>query len=58
MRTFVVNGLNMQPVDNISASIASWGFNCVRLTFSTELVVTNPMVSIMPRSFSLNWLRR
>ena len=53
MRTFVVNGLNMQPVDNISASIASWGFNCVRLTFSTELVVTNPVVS-MPRSFSLN----
>ena len=45
MRTFVVSGLNMQPVDNISDSIASWGFNCIRLTFSMELVVSNPAVS-------------
>lgn len=45
MSSFVVNGLDAQPLDKIAASIASMGFNCVRLPFSTDLYYLNPNVT-------------
>ncbi len=42
----VPNGLSVQPIATIATIIASLGFNCVRLTFSTQLVVENAMVRI------------
>jgi len=34
MERFVVNGLDEQNIDFLSETIASQGFNCVRLVFS------------------------
>lgn len=47
MTSFVVNGLDAQPLETIAASIASMGFNCVRLPFSTDLYFLNPNVTDM-----------
>jgi endoglucanase len=41
-KDFVVGGLQFQTISYISASIASYGFNCVRLPFSLQLFVDNP----------------
>lgn len=41
---FVPGGLNHQPLPALAELIASMGFNCVRLTFSLELVLVNPVV--------------
>lgn len=41
---FAPGGLNQQPLPALASLIASMGFNCVRLTFSLELVLTNPVV--------------
>ena len=41
---FAPGGLNQQPLSSLASLIASMGFNCVRLTFSLELVLTNPVV--------------
>merc|ERR1711971_445825 len=44
MEGFVVNGLDVRPVDEIAQTIASLGFNCIRLPFSLEQFYDNPMV--------------
>mmetsp|Transcript_18511 Transcript_18511/g.51523 ORF Transcript_18511/g.51523 Transcript_18511/m.51523 type:complete len:702 (-) Transcript_18511:157-2262(-) len=43
-QSWVMGGLQAQPVRKVAARIASLGFNCVRLSYSTEAVVHNPMV--------------
>jgi endoglucanase len=45
MEAYVVNGLEVQAVDTIADNIVSLGFNCVRLPFSTELLVSNPIIT-------------
>ena len=45
MERFVVNGLDLQPLDQLSQTIADQEFNCVRLPFSLEMIYTNPIVS-------------
>eukprot|EP01012_Entosiphon_sulcatum_P042922 TRINITY_DN5705_c0_g1_i1.p1 TRINITY_DN5705_c0_g1~~TRINITY_DN5705_c0_g1_i1.p1 ORF type:complete len:370 (+),score=62.63 TRINITY_DN5705_c0_g1_i1:1105-2214(+) len=47
LETYVVNGLSVQPVDSIAQLIARLGFNCVRLTFSVEMYVKNPVITNM-----------
>jgi len=42
MERHVVNGLDKRPVTDIVATIASMGFNCVRLVFSNEMYAKNP----------------
>lgn len=44
-RSFVMGGLQRQDVRVLAQRIASLGFNCVRLVYSTEGVVTNPKVN-------------
>ena len=44
MEGFVVNGLDVRPVDDIAQTIASLGFNCIRLPFSLEQFYDNPIV--------------
>jgi len=41
-KDFIVGGLQDQTISYISASIASYGFNCVRLPFSLQLFAENP----------------
>lgn len=41
MPAVLAEGLDRKPVDGIAARVASLGFNCVRLTWATELF-TNP----------------
>eukprot|EP00440_Ansanella_granifera_P040829 gb/GFBE01044275.1/.p1 GENE.gb/GFBE01044275.1/~~gb/GFBE01044275.1/.p1 ORF type:complete len:495 (+),score=79.96 gb/GFBE01044275.1/:1-1485(+) len=43
-KTFVPNGLYKRSPQEIAARIASMGFNCVRIPFSTELYVRNPAI--------------
>ena len=44
MERFVVNGLDLQPLDKLSQTIADQEFNCVRLPFSLEMIYSNPIV--------------
>jgi aryl-phospho-beta-D-glucosidase BglC (GH1 family) len=44
MERFVVTGLDLLPVDEISQDIASKGFNCVRFPYSLEQFVHNRTV--------------
>ena len=44
-KDFVVGGLQWQSISTISALIAEYGFNCIRLPFSLELVDTNPIIT-------------
>merc|ERR1711990_648964 len=44
MEGFVVNGLDVRPVADIALTIASLGFNCIRLPFSLEQFYDNPIV--------------
>ena len=44
MEGFVVNGLDVRPVADIAQTIASLGFNCIRLPFSLEQFYDNPIV--------------
>ena len=44
MERYVVNGLDLQDLDQMSAMIADQGFNCVRLPFSLEQFYLNPIV--------------
>lgn len=44
MDTFVVSGLHLQPLANLTARLVELGFNCVRLPFSLEAVLSNPVV--------------
>eukprot|EP00927_Polykrikos_kofoidii_P062066 TRINITY_DN56892_c0_g1_i1.p1 TRINITY_DN56892_c0_g1~~TRINITY_DN56892_c0_g1_i1.p1 ORF type:complete len:495 (+),score=41.05 TRINITY_DN56892_c0_g1_i1:44-1528(+) len=41
MEEMVVNGLNSQPAEAIANLIVRFGFNCVRLSFSVEMVLSN-----------------
>lgn len=42
--THVVGGLEVQPLDNLTRRISELGFNCVRLAYSTQGYVTNPLI--------------
>ena len=42
---FVVGGLQWQSISSISSLIAQYGFNCIRLPFSLELIDKNPVIS-------------
>ena len=44
MELFAVGGLHLRPLDVIAANISTFGFNCVRLTLSVELVLRDPPV--------------
>mmetsp|Transcript_28506 Transcript_28506/g.81965 ORF Transcript_28506/g.81965 Transcript_28506/m.81965 type:complete len:690 (+) Transcript_28506:48-2117(+) len=44
-RSFVTGGLHRQKADILAQRIASLGFNCVRLAYSTEAVLHNPIVN-------------
>ena len=46
MEGHVVNGLDRQPLASIAATIASLGFNCVRLPFSLEQYYDNPYIEV------------
>ena len=52
MEGFVVNGLDVRPVADIAQTIASLGFNCIRLPFSLEQFYDNPTVE--PSRLSAN----
>lgn len=45
LERYVVDGLDTQPLDNITRKIASLGFNCVRLVYSLDMVHLNPVVN-------------
>eukprot|EP01084_Bolivina_argentea_P278591 475987_1 len=42
---FVVGGMQWQTLSEIASIIPKYGFNCVRLLWSLELVKTNPIIS-------------
>jgi len=44
MEDMVVNGLDRQSVDFISAKIAELGFNCIRLVFALDTFYKNPII--------------
>eukprot|EP00929_Paragymnodinium_shiwhaense_P113086 TRINITY_DN81352_c0_g1_i1.p1 TRINITY_DN81352_c0_g1~~TRINITY_DN81352_c0_g1_i1.p1 ORF type:complete len:676 (+),score=100.52 TRINITY_DN81352_c0_g1_i1:272-2299(+) len=41
--THVVGGLQVQPLRNLTRLISEMGFNCVRLPYSTQAYLENPM---------------
>jgi endoglucanase len=43
--TFVAGGLDKAPVDFIAKTIASLGFNCVRIPYSLQAYWSNPVVA-------------
>jgi endoglucanase len=45
LESFVVNGLDKQPIASIARRIRELGFNCARLPFSTQLVVSDPILN-------------
>ena len=45
MEDMVVNGLDAQTLDFISAKIAELGFNCIRLPFALDTLFLNPVVA-------------
>ncbi len=44
MEEFVVDGLHVQNLSNLSSTIVNMGFNCIRLPFSLDLWFKNPLV--------------
>lgn len=44
MERYVVNGLDLQSLDDMSQMIADQGFNCVRLPYSLEQFYKDPVV--------------
>ena len=44
LTAYVVNGLDKQPLAFIADKIASLGFNCVRLTYSLDVIYKNPII--------------
>ena len=44
MQRYVVNGLDKVSMDYVSKTIAGLGFNCLRLPYSLEQVIENPVV--------------
>ncbi|KAK3989480.1 glycoside hydrolase [Cladorrhinum sp. PSN332] len=59
MEANIPEGLNHQPLDAIVSWIASQGFNCVRLTYSTDLALTGntTLVSTSFQSAASSWSR-
>ena len=53
MEGHVVNGLDRQPLASIAATIASLGFNCVRLPFSLEQYYDNPYIEVRSSQLTL-----
>jgi hypothetical protein len=49
LETMFAEGLSKQPVDVISRSIISMGFNCVRLTWATFMVTNSSYSSLTVR---------
>lgn len=45
MNSFAPSGLHLKTSAFIASTIAKFGFNCVRLNWSLELAVTNPVVN-------------
>jgi endoglucanase len=45
MERFTANGLDLVDVDEIAQGIADKGFNCVRLPFSLEMYMSDPLVA-------------
>lgn len=43
-KDFVVGGLDLQPVDKIAGLIKAFGFNCVRLPYSVQMVLQDPPI--------------
>lgn len=50
METVVAEGLDKQPIKTISERIASMGFNCVRLTWPTDLLSDPSLASLTVRA--------
>jgi hypothetical protein len=46
----VAEGLSKQPIDVISKSIISRGFNCVRLTYATFMLTNETVSSLTVKS--------
>jgi aryl-phospho-beta-D-glucosidase BglC (GH1 family) len=44
MENLVVNGLDVQPINNIAMKISELGFNCVRLPFALDTYFINPII--------------
>eukprot|EP00929_Paragymnodinium_shiwhaense_P036845 TRINITY_DN19706_c0_g1_i1.p1 TRINITY_DN19706_c0_g1~~TRINITY_DN19706_c0_g1_i1.p1 ORF type:complete len:735 (-),score=108.29 TRINITY_DN19706_c0_g1_i1:393-2471(-) len=42
--TYVAGGLQKQPLRTLASRVSELGFNCVRLSYSTEAYVKNPLV--------------
>ncbi|KAJ3675310.1 hypothetical protein LUZ60_004352 [Juncus effusus] len=49
LQTMLAEGLDKQPVDVISKSIASRGFNCVRLTYAIFMLTNDSLSSLKVR---------
>ena len=45
METNIPEGLNWQSADWIASFIASQGFNCVRLTYSIDMALNDPLIA-------------
>ena len=45
-KDYVVGGLHKQSISYISQLIKAYGFNCVRLPFSLEMVLNNPSIPL------------
>ena len=54
----MVNGLDRQSIDNIANTIASLGFNCVRLSFSLEQFYDNPLIEASRLTANPGWRGR
>ncbi|KAJ4756371.1 Cellulase (glycosyl hydrolase family 5) protein [Rhynchospora pubera] len=50
LQPMVAEGLHKQPVDVISKSIVSRGFNCVRLTYATFMLTNESLASLTVKS--------
>ncbi|KAK4167669.1 glycoside hydrolase [Cladorrhinum sp. PSN259] len=59
METNIPEGLSHQPVDTIVDWIASQGFNCVRLTYSTDMALTGNTTTVQSsfQHASTSWSR-
>ena len=44
MEEMVPNGLDKQPLDEITSHISDMGFNCVRLNYALDTLYKNPVV--------------
>ncbi|GAV84570.1 Cellulase domain-containing protein, partial [Cephalotus follicularis] len=54
LETMVAEGLSKQPMDTISAKIASMGFNCVRFTYATFMLTNTTLGNLTVEQSFLN----